>query len=85
MPAPVVFRATPDAWRCKPVAYRITFEPLNHIDGVRAKTVEIETAAKAWLEVHSLMESDERVTIVDPDGRPIEWQELMARAAKEAN
>ena len=65
--------------------YKITFEPRNRIAGVKAKTVEIENAAKAWIEVQGLMYSDERVTIVDPHGHTIEWQELKEIAAKEAN
>lgn len=65
--------------------YKVTFEPLNRIAGVKPKTVEIETAAEAWMEVYGLMKSDERVTIVDPHGRTIGWQELKEIAAKEAN
>ena len=63
----------------------MTFEPRNRIAGVKPKTVEIETAAKAWMEVDGLMLSDERVTIVDPHGREIGWQELKEIASKEAN
>jgi hypothetical protein len=56
------------------------------LPGVKPKTVEIETAAKAWTEVHGLMYSDERVTnTVGPDGHTISWQELRDVAAKEAN
>jgi hypothetical protein len=65
--------------------YKITFEPRNRIAGVKAKTVEIENAAKAWIEVQGLMYSDERVTTVDPHGHTIEWHELKEIAAKEAN
>jgi hypothetical protein len=44
--------------------YKITFEPLNRIAGVKPTTVEIETAAKAWMEVAS----DERglACVLDP-------------------
>ena len=35
--------------------------------------------------VQGLMYSDETVTIVDPHGHTIEWQELKEIAAKEAN
>ena len=65
--------------------YKVTFEPLNRIAGVKPTTVDIETAAKAWMEVHGLMASDEKVTIIDPHGRVIGWQELKEIAAKEAN
>lgn len=65
--------------------FRITFEPLNRIAGVKPKTVAFETAAKAWIEVQSLMASDEKVTIVDTHGHPIDWQELKELAAKEAH
>jgi hypothetical protein len=64
--------------------YKVTFEPLNRISGVRPKTVEIETAAAAWKQVDGLMHSDERVTIVDPIGLEIDWQELKRRAETEA-
>jgi hypothetical protein len=66
-------------------SYRITYEPLNRIAGVKAKTVVFETAGKAWIEVYGLMASDEKVTIVGPRGRTIEWQELKELAAKEAH
>jgi hypothetical protein len=62
--------------------YKITFEPLNRIAGVRSTTVEIETAAEAWKEVDGLMRSDERVTIVDPHGHEIGWQELKEIATR---
>jgi hypothetical protein len=52
---------------------------------VSPTTAEIETVAKAWIEVQGPQVSDERVTIVDPHGRTIEWQELKEVAAKEAN
>jgi hypothetical protein len=65
--------------------YKITFEPLNRIAGVKPTTVEIETAAEAWREVDGLMRSDERVKIVDPRGVEIGWQWLKEIAEKEDN
>lgn len=65
--------------------YKVTFEPLNRIAGVEPTTVEIETAAAAWIEVYGLMASDERVRIVNPHGREIGWQELKDIAEKETN
>lgn len=65
------------------MAYRITFEPLNPIAGVKPTTVEIKSAVKAWDEVGRLMRSDERVTIVNPHGDEIGWQELKKLADKE--
>jgi hypothetical protein len=43
--------------------YKVTFEPLNRISGVKPTTVEIETAAEAWKTVDGLQRSDEKVTI----------------------
>lgn len=61
--------------------YKITFEPLNRIKGVRSAMVERDTAAEALVTVRDLMAGDERVSsIVDPDGRTIDWRELQARA-----
>jgi hypothetical protein len=65
--------------------YRITFEPLNRIAGVQPNTAEIESAAEAWKLVDDLMHSDEKVTIVDPHGVEIRWQELKEIAEKESN
>lgn len=66
------------------MGFKITFEPLNRIRGVKPTTVEIDTADKAWLEVHGLMASDERVTITE-DGHPISWEKLRDRANQVAN
>ncbi len=63
--------------------YKITFEPLNPIAGVKPTTVEIKTAAEAWREVDGLLRSDERVKIVDPHGVEIGSQELKEIAEKE--
>jgi hypothetical protein len=49
----------------------------------RIVTVEIETAAEAWKLVDGLMHSDERVTIVHPDGYEIGWPELQKIASKD--
>lgn len=63
------------------MTFKITYEPLNRIDGVKPKTVEIETAHDAWVQVNGLMQSDERVTISE-NGRAITWQELRDRATE---
>jgi hypothetical protein len=66
--------------------FKITFEPLNRIKGVTPTTAEVETAARAWLEVHGLQMSDEKVTeIITPDGRRISWEELRDLALTEKN
>jgi len=66
--------------------FKITFEPLNRIKGVKPTMAEVETAARARLEVHGLQMSDEKVTeIVAPDGRRITWQELRDLALAEQN
>jgi hypothetical protein len=49
---------------------------------VGPKTVEIETAADAWKTVDGLQRSDEKVTIKDPWGQDIGWQELRDQALK---
>ena len=67
------------------MSYRVTFEPLNRIPGVKPRTFERETAALAWVEVQGLMASDEKVKIVNPHGREIGWQELKRLATEEAN
>lgn len=66
------------------MTFKITFEPVNRIQGVTPKTVEIESVGRAWLEVHGLMQSDERVSITE-NGRPVTWQELRDRAKNAAN
>ena len=66
------------------VSFKITYEPLNRIAGVGPKTVEIDSVEGAWLEVHGLMNSDERVTITE-NGSTISWQELRDRANQRAN
>jgi hypothetical protein len=65
--------------------YKVTFEPLNRIRGVKPKTVEIETAIDAWKTVDGLQRSDEKVLIVHPSGRQIGWQELRDEALKKIN
>jgi hypothetical protein len=65
--------------------YKITFEPLNRISGVKSETVEIETAAEAWKTVDGLQRSDEKVTIRGPSGREIGWQELRDEALKKTD
>lgn len=65
--------------------YKVTYEPQNRIAGVKAKTIETETAAEAWRAVDGLMRSDEKVTmIVSPHNGEIGWQEMEQLAAKEA-
>jgi len=66
------------------VGFKITFEPLNRTQGVGPKSVEIESAHDAWIEVHGLMNSDEQVTISE-NGHPISWLELRDRAKGQAN
>jgi hypothetical protein len=65
--------------------YSITYEPINRIAGVKAKTVTVETAAEAWLLVDSLQRSDEKAVVKDAAGRDMQWAELRDLAAKEAN
>ncbi len=65
--------------------FKITYEPLNRIRGVKPETTDVETAAKAWAQVQALMASDEKVTIIDPHGRMIGWQALKALAVKETH
>jgi hypothetical protein len=65
--------------------YKISCELLNHYYRVGTTTVEIETASEAWVHVNALMASNDRVTIVDPDGHTIGWQELKEIADKEPN
>ena len=67
------------------MSYKITFEPVSNIKGVRPTTVELEDAAEAWMEVYGLMNSNEKVDIFDADGAPISWQELKTRAQREAS
>jgi hypothetical protein len=67
------------------VPYKITYEPVNRIMGVTAKTVERQTAAEAWALVQSLNASDERTIIRDASGKEVGWQELRAQAMKEVN
>ena len=64
--------------------YKITFEPLNRIDGGKPATVLKQTAAEAWKEVYGLMRSDEKVKIVDLNGFEIDWQQLKFLAEREA-
>ena len=42
------------------MGFKIIYEPLNRTAGVEPKSVEIDAVEKAWLEVHGLMNSDER-------------------------
>jgi hypothetical protein len=65
--------------------FKITYEPLNKIVGVKPKTVEKSSASEAWILVQGLQASDERVTIMGPNGRSIRWQDLKELASKEAN
>jgi hypothetical protein len=66
--------------------YRITFRPRSPIPGQGEQTIEEETAIAAWALFQQLDASDETVTsIKDPDGKTIGWQELRARADREAN
>ena len=67
------------------MAYKITFEPRNKIKGVSPSTVELRTAAEAWIELVGLEASDEKATILDPNGVAISREELRLQAAKEAN
>ena len=63
--------------------YKISFEPLSRISGVKSKTVEKETAAEAWKLADGLMRSDEIVKIIHPYGHEIGWQELRELAKRE--
>jgi hypothetical protein len=63
------------------MTYRITYEPLNRIVGVKPTTIEIENAEDAWREVEGLMHSDERVMILD-GSEPISWQTLRDRVTR---
>ena len=64
--------------------YKITYQPLNKIDGVTPGVTSKETAAEAWDTVWRLQYSDEKVEITSPDGRTISWQELKRLAEEEA-
>jgi hypothetical protein len=63
--------------------FKITFQPINKIDGVKPTTVEEDTAKAAWKLVYGLMQSDERVEIVGPSGWSMDWQELKRLASEE--
>ncbi|MEP0313484.1 hypothetical protein [Hyphomonas sp.] len=63
--------------------YKITFQPISKIAGVRPKTVERDSAKEAWKLVYGLMQSDERVEILSPSGWPMDWQELKRVASEE--
>jgi hypothetical protein len=65
------------------MSYKITSEPRKRISGVKAKTVEKETAGEAWKLVDGLMRSDEMVKILHPYGHEIGWQELSEIAKRE--
>ena len=67
------------------MSYKITFEPLNRISGVKPRTVELATASEAWVQAQGLMASDEKVRVLAPEGYEIGWQELKALADEEAN
>jgi hypothetical protein len=67
------------------MAFHITFEPINRIQGVKPRTVTKETAAEAWAEVQGLQASDERTSVKDDSGRHVEDWQLRELAAKERN
>jgi len=67
------------------MAYHVTFEPRNRIQGVKPSTAVMETAAEAWAEVQMLEASDEKAEVRDDAGRVIERYELRDLAAKERN
>ena len=65
--------------------YEITYEPVNRIAGVAAKTVTKETAAEALKLVEALNRSDAKTTVKDTLGYYIGLEELSRLAAKETN
>ena len=62
--------------------YRITYQPMNRIQGVTMRTVTYDSAVAAWKLVDGLMRSDEKVEI-ECGGEPLDWQELRRQAEEE--
>jgi hypothetical protein len=67
------------------MAYSLTYRPRPPIPGVEPKTIDVSTAAEAWVTYQQLNASDEEVFIRDISGVHIEPQELRRLAAKEVN
>lgn len=65
------------------MTYKITFQPINKIDGVKPKTIEEKSAKDAWKLVYGLMQSDECVEIIAPSGWHMDWKELKRIASEE--
>ena len=63
--------------------YKITTGPLTRGHAAAKVTFEKETAMEAWGLVDGLRGNQERVTILHPDGYPIDWLELEALADAE--
>jgi len=65
--------------------FHVTFDPRNRIAGVKPKTVTKSTAAEALALVVGLEASDERATVRNDSGHPVEEWELRDLARAEHN